>query len=175
MLDIDAQLLPELRDDWVNDEKSKDGLGRDLFPLTTDEQQKYKYQLEGEEDYHGQHLYEIKFFPTPARQGFDDDQTIWAGVALIEEADCERISIVTHMAKGIPFLVKTLLGTNLHQLGFSVTYKKFGDGIYFPVSYGGEFQVRGLFLYKRTFTLSLGNSDFKKGEAQSTISYGTAQ
>src|SRR5512146_41859 len=39
--DLDAELAHDFRDDFAN-EKSKDGLGRDLFPFTTENQTRYK-------------------------------------------------------------------------------------------------------------------------------------
>ena len=61
--------------------------------------------------------------------------------------------------------------TNLRELGFAVSYARFDQGIYFPVSYGGEFDVKAVFIYKRAFTISLENTDFRRGEADSTITF----
>jgi hypothetical protein len=41
--------------------------------------------------------------------------------------------------------------------------------VWFPVSYGGEFEVRALFLYKRTMTISMANSDFRRVDVASKI------
>ncbi len=170
-IDIDAGVLPGLRDGLINDEKSKDGLARDLFPLTSAEEKKYRYEFEGEETYKGRPVYRIKFRPKKESEGFDDDETIWAGEVLADKADLQAISVMTQMAKGLPFLVRTALGTNLHELGFAVSYARFDKDLYFPVSYGGEFDVKAVFFYKRTFTISLENTDFRRGEADSKISY----
>lgn len=171
-IDVDASLVPGLRDSLINDKKSKDGLAKDLFPLTSIEAKKYQYKLIGEESYRGEPVYRIKFQPKKEQAGFDDDQTVWAGEVLVNKADLQPLSVTTHMAKGLPLLVKTLLGTNLHQLGFAVSYRRFDGGVYFPVSYGGEFDVKAVFFYKRAFTISLENTDFRRGEAESTITYG---
>ena len=40
----DGDLIHEFREDLTDDD-SKDGLARDLFPLTTDEQKNYKFRL----------------------------------------------------------------------------------------------------------------------------------
>jgi hypothetical protein len=173
-IDVDANILPDLRDDLVSDKNSKDGLGKSLFPLTSVESKKYQYELAGEEIYQGERVYRIKFWPRKEYQGYDDYQTVWAGEALIHKADLQPVSVTTHMAKGLPFLVKTMLGTNLHQLGYAVSYKKFDDAVYFPVSYGGEFDVKAIFVYKRTFTLSLQNTDFRRTQADSSITFGQA-
>jgi hypothetical protein len=170
-IDIDADLVPDLRDGLINDKESKDGLARDLFPLTSTEAMKYQYELEGEETYKGRQVYRIKFQPKEAFNGFGDEQTVWAGEVLVDKVDLQPISVITHMAKGLPFLVRTTLGTNVHQLGFAVTYARFDQGVYFPVSYGGEFDLKVLFLYKRTLTISLENTDFRRTESDSKITY----
>jgi hypothetical protein len=127
--------------------------------------------LEGEETYKGRQVYRIKFQPKEAFKGFGDEQTVWAGEVLVDKVDLQPISVITHMAKGLPFLVRTTLGTNVHQLGFAVTYARFDQDVYFPVSYGGEFDLKVLFLYKRTLTISLENTDFRRAEAESKITY----
>lgn len=170
-VDIDAGLLPGLRDGLINDKESKDGFAKDLFPLTSAESKKYRYELEREENYRGEPIYRIQFWPKEEYKGFDDDQTVWAGEALIHKTDLQPLSVTTHMAKGLPFWVKTMLGTNLRQLGFAISYKRFDGGIYFPVTYGAEFDVKAVFFYKRTFTISLENKDFRRGEAESAITF----
>ncbi len=170
-IDIDADILPGLRDGLVNNKESRDGLGKDLFPLISAEEKKYHYEFEGEETYRGRPVYRIKFSPKKEFEGFDDDKTVWAGELLADKADVQPISVTTRMAKGLPLLVRTVLGTNVHQLGFSVSYARFDEGVYFPVSYGGEFDVKAVFFYKRTFTISLENTDFRRGEAESKITY----
>ena len=170
-IDVDASLLPGLREDLVNDKESKDGLAKHLFPLTSAEGKKYHYALEGEENYRGEPVYRIKFWPKKEYEGFDDDKTVWAGEVLVNKADRQPISVTTHMVKGLPLLVKTMLGTNLRQLGFAVSYRRFDQAVYFPVSYGAEFDVKAVFFYKRTFTLSLENTDFRRGQADSKITF----
>jgi hypothetical protein len=174
-VDIDAGVVPGLRDGLINDKESKDGLGKDLFPLTSGEERKYQYELKGEESYKGRPVYRIEFRPQKKFEGFDDDKTVWAGEVLVDKADLQPISVTTHMFKGLPFFVKTTLGTNIHELGFSVSYRRFDNEVYFPVSYGGEFDIKVVFFYKRTFTISLENKDFHRGEAESTITFNKAQ
>ena len=67
--------------------------------------------------------------------------------------------------------MKTLLGTDVKGLGFSVAYQKFADGVWFPVSYGGEFELRVLFFYKRTISVSMTNTDFRRVDVNSQVSY----
>jgi hypothetical protein len=170
-VDVDASLLPGLRDGLVDNKESKDGLAKDLFPLTSAEAKKYQYALEGEESYRGEPVYRIKFWPKKEYAGFDDEQTFWAGEVLVDKADLQPISVTTHMAKGVPFWVKAVLGTNFRQLGFAVSYRRFDQPVYFPVSYGAEFDVKAVFFYKRTFTISLENTDFHRGQAESKITF----
>ena len=170
-IDIDADLLPGLRDGLIDDKESRDGLAKDLFPLTSAEAKKYQYELEGEQSYRGEPVYRVKFWPKKEYAGFDDEKTFWTGEALIDKADLQPVSITTHMTKGVPFWVKTMLGTNLRQLGFSVSYRRFDQAVYFPVSYGAEFDVKAVFFYKRTFTIALENKDFRRGQAESKITF----
>lgn len=174
-MDVDAGIVPSLRNGLINDKESKDGFGGDLFPLTSSEAMKYQFRLEGEETFRGRQVYRITFNPKKQYEGFDDGQTEWAGEVLVDKTELQPVSVSTHMAKGLPFLVKTMLGTNVHQLGFAVSYARFDDGVYFPVSYGGEFDVRAVFLYKRTFTISLENTDFRQASADSKITYAAPQ
>lgn len=171
-IDIDASLLPGLRDGLINDKESRDGLAKDLFPLISVEEKKYQYKLKGEETHGGRAVYRITFRPKKDFEGFDDEKTVWAGEVLVDKTDLQPVSLVTHMVKGLPFLVKAVLGTNVHQLGFAVSYARLAKNVYFPVSYGGEFYVKAVFFYKRTFTISLENTDFRRGEANSKVIFG---
>jgi hypothetical protein len=71
----------------------------------------------------------------------------------------------------MPLLVKTLLGTNVHGVGFTVTYQKFADGLWFPVSYGGEFELRAVFFYHRIIAIAMTNSDFRRMDVSSNVAY----
>ena len=77
----------------------------------------------------------------------------------------------TKLAVKIPGAVKVLLGTDIKGLGFSVTYQKFEDGVWFPVSYGGEFEVRAVFFYKRTISVNMTNTDFHRTNVNSNVTY----
>lgn len=92
--------------DLVNDD-SKDGLGKDLFPLTTEEQKDLAFQLDGEEVVSGRKAYRIKFGPA------DRHDITWAGEALIDEQEFQPVSVYTRLSRRIPFAVRTLLGTDL--------------------------------------------------------------
>jgi hypothetical protein len=63
----------------------------------------------------------------------------------------------------------------VQHVGFKVTYKKFEDGVWFPVTYGGEFKFRVLFMYAREVGIGLINSDFKRAGAESSVTYEKAE
>ncbi len=73
------------------------------------------------------------------------------------------------MSRAVPFAVRTLLGTNLPGLGFSVVYEARPDGVWFPVSFGTEFKLRVLFFFSRTITINARNGDFEKTQVDSKI------
>ena len=75
------------------------------------------------------------------------------------------------LALNIPGAVKVLLGTDIKGLGFNVTYQKFEDGVWFPVSYGGEFDVRAVFFYKRTISVNMTNTEFRRSKVDSSVTY----
>ena len=72
------------------------------------------------------------------------DETPWAGEVLVDAREYQPVLITSHIARGIPLWVRTFLGTNLRYLGFKVAYEKFAEGVWFPVRYGGEFDLRVL-------------------------------
>jgi hypothetical protein len=168
-LDIDGDLIKDFVNETTGDSKSKDGIAHDLFPLTAEEQQKYIYTLEGKEDYRGRPAYRISFRPKP-----HSDDADWKGQAWIDAEECQPVLISTKFATHIPMAVKVLLGTDIKGLGFSVTYQKFDEGVWFPVSYGGEFHVRAVFFYSRNMSISMVNSGFQRAKVSSKIAYDTS-
>jgi hypothetical protein len=169
--EADGDLASDLREDLTGDAKSKDGLALELFPLTAKEQHKYRFVVKGEERYQGTEVYRIAFEPNRGA----GDATCWKGEALVSKSDYEPLLITTKLAFKIPFLVRTALDTNLQGLGFSVQYRKFDDGVWFPVSYGTEFRVHVLFVYSRLVTVSMVNSDFRRADVKSSVEFDTVQ
>jgi len=159
---VDSSIVESFRDDLYND-KSKDGFGRDLFPLTSEEQKKYRFELAGEETVQGRKVYRVRFRP------HDKNELTWAGEALIDSAEFEPVRVYTKLSRKIPLLVRTLLGTDLPGLGFNVEYRRFDQGIWFPVTFGTEFRLRVLFFVNRDITVSLENSAFQRAKVQSKI------
>jgi hypothetical protein len=180
-------------DDLASDSKSRDGIARPLFPLTAEEIAHYTYRLKGETTVKGRRAYDILFEPAGHNGvcidvdeqdseahlhvdlgGEHRDQTgcrPWKGEAWIDAEDFQPVRIDTQLAKGVPWGVRVFLGTNVRQLGFSLTYQRVAPGVWFPATYGTEFRFTVLWGYKRTVTLSMDNTDFRKTDAQSTIQF----
>jgi hypothetical protein len=161
---LDGALVQSFRDDLVNS-KSKDGFGNDLFPLTSEQQKKYEFQLLGEQTVRGRNVYRIGFGPK------DKKDIDWAGEAWIDARDFEPVRVFTKLSRRIPVLVRTLLGTDVPGLGFNVEYRRFDDGVWFPVSFGTEFRLRAVFFINRDITVSLENSGFRRTSVESAIDY----
>jgi hypothetical protein len=172
-IDLDASMITGLNDSFCN-EKTRDGIERDLFPLTSRQQHKYRFHLDGAEDYFGIPVYRVTFQPLKRTSVLDadtDDDDVWAGEALIHRDEFQPVLITTRLAEKIPVWVKAVFGTDVKALGFKVTYKKFDEGLWFPVTYGGEFQFKALFLYSRKVGLSMRNSDFHRAKVDSQVTY----
>jgi len=177
---IDKELIDELREELTADRKARDGLAGDLFPLSTRQQVKYDFKLEGRESYAGFDTYRVSFQPRKKRAGKkpdggessgEFDEASWAGEVLVNAEDFQPVLVTTRLARKVPFAIRTFLGTNLHGVGFTVRYEKFDGGVWFPVSFGTEFRVNALFFYKRIITASLKNSDFRRADVGTTIRY----
>ena len=164
---LDGDLVHDLRDDLAN-EKSRDGLSGDLFPLTTDQQKGYQFVLEGEETLNGRCAYRIQFVPRD-KDVWKGDNPPWRGEALIDAQDFQPVRVYTKLAHKLPLFVRTVLGTNLPGIGFDVEYQRFGDGVWFPVSFGTEFRLRVIFFIKRNIAISLKNSAFEHVHVKSKM------
>ena len=159
---VDSSIVQSFRDDFFND-KSKDGLGHDLFPLTSGEQKQYRFDLVGEDTVKGRRVYRVRFRPR------DKGELAWAGEAMIDAEEYEPLRVFTKLSRRIPFFVRTLLGTDVPGIGFNVEYKRFDEGVWFPVSFGTEFRLRAVFFINRDITVALTNSAFQRAKVQSRI------
>lgn len=168
-IDIDGDLINDLTEDLTNDKKAKDGIDPDLFPLTREKQEEYEFTLKGTSEIKGRKAYKIAFRPK------DRNEFAWAGEALIDAEEFQPAMIYTKLSRKIPAAVRVLLGTNFDQLGFSINYQRVADGVWFPSSYGTEFHFNLAFFYRRTVTFSMANSEFRKADVASAISYETAK
>jgi hypothetical protein len=160
---IDGGMAQDFRDDLLND-KSKDGLASDLFPLTTENQKNDRFQLLGQEVIHGRPTYRLKFSPK------DRSDIDWAGEADIDVADLEPVRVYTKLSRPIPFLIRKFL-VDLPGVGFDVEYARQPDGVWFPVSFGTEFRVRVVMFWARNIIVSMSNSDFEHAQVQHSIRF----
>jgi hypothetical protein len=161
---VDGVIVSAFRED-LGDSDSKDGLDNDLFPLTTDQQKKLRFELAGERIVAGRQAYRINFAP-PDRHDYD-----WAGEAWIDKQDFQPIHVSTNLSRRLPVLVRTMLGTDVPGLGFNVEYRRFPGGVWFPVSFGTEFRVRAVFFINRDISVSLENKQFERANVDSSIQF----
>jgi hypothetical protein len=158
----DGELVHSFREDLTNDE-SKDGLARDLFPLTTEEQQTYQFRLIGEETFEGHKTYHIGFTPK------DNEDIDWAGEAFIDKDEFQPMYVFTRLSRRMPLGVRTVLGTDLPGIGFAVHYRRQEDGVWFPTSLGSEFRIHVLFFFNRNMSISMENNAFEHTHVESKI------
>ena len=145
---LDESLTQSFRNEFVTD-----------FPLTTDEQKKYRFELLGEQDVHGRKAWRIGF--GPVKKGDID----WAGEAIIDQQDFQPVNVFTKLSRRIPFVVRTLLGTDLPGIGYNLDYQRVEQDVWLPSSYGAEFTLHILFFLNREFNLSMENSGFRRTPA----------
>lgn len=169
-LDLDGELIDSFAEDFTGDKRSRDGIARHFFPLTSQKLNNYRFHLKGEEMYRGKPVYRIVF--EPAGQGWEEfGDAPWTGELLVDRVECQPVLIATRLAKNLPLAVKVLLGTNVQHLGFKVNYEKFDDGVWFPVSYGGEFMLKVVFFYKRNIAVAVKNSDFQRTVVSTRLTF----
>lgn len=170
-LDLDGELTEDLTNDLVNDKKSRDGISRDLFPLTAEEQRHYDFHFDGYQKVEGVEAIRLAFAPRKRVKGSEEDGRPWSGTVLIHPEEFQPISVVTKFAQAIPGWVRVVFGISLKQLGFSLTYRKVAGGLWFPSTYGTEFGLRVFFGYSRNIAMSLENTDFRMASAESKITF----
>ena len=159
---MDRDLVENMRRNLTN-RTSRDGLASGLFPLTSAGQAHYAFRLIAREAMNGHDTFHIVFEPK------DKDDFDWKGDAWIDTVAYQPVLVRTAMARKIPFAVRTLLGTSLPGLGFTVIYAPQADGVWFPVSFGTEFKLHVFFFLNRGITVSATNRDFEKTHVTSTI------
>jgi hypothetical protein len=162
---MDRDLIENLRKNLTDDNsaESRDGFATGLFPLTTKQQANYRFTLLGRDRLNGRDVYHLRFAPA------DKSDYDWKGEAFIDAREFQPVLVYTQLSRKLPILVRTLLGTNLPGLGFTVTYARQPDGLWFPQSFGTEFRMRVLFFITRDLSISLDNSHFEKTHAEARI------
>jgi hypothetical protein len=159
---IDGSLVKSFRDDLLDD-KSKDGLAKELFPLTSEQQKDYNFTLLDQEMQEGRSVYHIGFRPK------DKNDISWAGEAYIDAAEFQPVRVFTKLSRRLPFAVRTLLGTDVPGIGFNVVYKRQEDGVWFPSTFGTEFRLHAVFFINRDISVSCENSGFQRTHVESKM------
>jgi len=159
---IDRDLLENVRKNLIHD-KSKDGINARLFPLTSKNQANYIFRMIGRERLNSRDVFHIAFRPK------DKNDFGWSGDAYIDTTARQPVLVTTAMARKIPFAVRTLLGTNVPGLGFTVTYAPQPDGVWFPVTFSTEFKIHVLYFFHRQIFLNAENREFEKTHVTSRI------
>ena len=114
---LDGSLVKSFRDDLTQTD-SKDGIGKDLFPLSSEQQKDMMFELTGEKEVAGRTAYFIRFGPK------DRNDYTWAGEALIDKEEFQPVSVYTRLSRRLPPGVRVLLGTDVPGLGFNVRYAR---------------------------------------------------
>ena len=159
---IDRDIVENIRWNLIHD-KSKDGINGHLFPLTTKDQANYAFRMIGRERLNDRDVFHITFRPKKK------DDFGWSGDAYIDTSAYQPVLITTGMARKIPFAVRTLLGTNVPGLGFTVRYAPQPDGVWFPVTFSTEFKIHVLYFFHRQVILNAENREFEKTHVTSRI------
>jgi hypothetical protein len=156
----------DLTHDWMHDkdqETTRDGVQSHLFPLASDQQKNYEFRLLGEETIRGRAAYHIAFEPKD-KKDYD-----WAGEAFIDQAEFQPITVFTRLSHKLPFFVRDVMGVDVPGAGFNVTYTRLDKDIWFPETFGTEFELHLFHMFSRTVTVALKNSDFQKTHVKTKI------
>jgi hypothetical protein len=159
---LDRDLVENMRWNLIHD-KSKDGVNAHLFPLTSKDQLDYAFRMIGRERMNGRDVYHIAF--GPKKKG----DFGWSGDAFIDTTAFQPVLVTTAMARKIPFAVRTLLGTDVPGLGFTITYAPDTNGVWFPSTFSTEFKIHLLYFFHRQIILDAQNRDFEKTHVTSRI------
>lgn len=167
-IDVDASLTDGFASDllWNKDGKVES------FPIDHRNVNHYEYTLEGKEQYRGYDVYRISYrAKSKSVMDDDDDDTCWAGDALIERNQFQPVLLTSSWDCKIPVAVKALLGINVQHIGAKITFRRFDKDVWFPVSCGGEMKLRLFFLYARTIAFRASADHFRKTDVKSSIQF----
>ena len=152
----DADYIRDVRM-CLTGEKSRCASGPLLFPLSSEEQKQYDFNLLGRETVQGRDAYHISFKPK------DKDSLTWAGEAFIDVTEFQPLRVFTNLSRHVPFAVRTVLGTDISGFGYNIVYARQHDGSWFPTSYGTEYELRLFFHVSRAVSVSM-DSSFEPAE-----------
>ncbi len=160
--DTDIDLVESMRRSFTSD-KSKDGLNAGLFPLTSGHQAGMAFELKARESKNGRDTFHVVFHPR------DKADYGWKGDAWIDATAFEPVVVRTALSRALPLSVRALLGTNVPGLGFTVIYAPQEGDVWFPSSFGTEFEIKVLFFFRRQIVVSVENQAFERTHVQTTI------
>jgi hypothetical protein len=184
-LDLDGEIAQSFAEDIMFHKDGDDSLEDSMYPLSNAMMARHQFSFQGEERYQGREVYRFTFQPNPKQgkkpgQGKDNESSreteelqrgFWEGEMLVDRATLAPVLVVTHQARNLPLVVRTLLGSNVKQFGYKLEYAQMPDGTWFPSRYSGEFSLRVLFGYSRRIAVSALNSDFQRASADTEIRY----
>ncbi len=183
--DLDGEIVQSFAEDVMFHKGGDDSLEDSMYPLSDAMMARHQFEFHGEERYQGREVYRFTFQPNPkqgkkAGQGKDDESSreteearrgFWEGEMLVDRTTLAPVLVVTHQARNVPLVVRTLLGSNVKQFGYKLEYAQMPDGTWFPSRYSGEFSLRVLFGYSRRIAVSAVNSSFQRASADTEIRY----
>jgi hypothetical protein len=117
--------------------------------MTNEEQKKYDFRLMGEEILPGRKAYHIGFVPK------NKNAFTWTGEAFIDAPDSQPVKVFTSLLRRLPFVMRTMAGTNVSGIGYDGEYKRQEDGTWFPTGYGMEYELHLFFHLNRTVSVSM--------------------
>lgn len=164
-----SDLTKSTRDDDEKKGGLRDGFGLNVFPLAGDKLKGYIFTRKNDTEFRGHPVYLIEYKPKK-KSKYEYEGDPWEGEVLVDKVSFQPVFISSFLAFKMPMAVKILLGTNIRDLGFKVEYDKFGD-VWFPVRGSGEFKLDAVWFFKRNGTYSMKCYDFKKGTAESSITF----
>lgn len=159
---MDADITHDTFHDTSQD-TSRDGVGSRLFPLTSARQKDYIFRMIGEETLNGRAVYHIGFEPKD-KQDYD-----WKGEAFIDKEEFQPVNVFTKMSRKLPFFVRSVMGIDVPGVGFNVQYVRVEPNVWFPQTFGTEFDLNLFHVWSRTITVALKNSDFQKTHVDTKI------
>ncbi len=160
--ELDIDLVEGMRTTFTSNKDSKDGVNAGLFPLTSEQQKSLAFELKGRETKNGHDTFHLTFRPKEKDYG-------WRGEAWIDAAAFQPVVLRTALSRSLPLGVRTLLGTNLPGLGFTVIYAPQAGEVWFPASFGSEFKLKVLFFFRRDMVVSVENRGFERTHVTSTL------
>ncbi|MCW5964195.1 MAG: hypothetical protein KIT83_09155 [Bryobacterales bacterium] len=169
-IDLDGEIAESFATEMLFVKDLEDGDDDSMYPLSRLMMERHRFTSHGKATYQGRSVYRFTFAPNPKGKG-KDKHGFWEGEVLV---DCDALApvlVVTHQARNLPVVVRTLLGTNVQQFGYKLEYAEMPDGTWFPSRYSGEFSLRVLFGYSRRIALSARNENFERASAETEIHY----